>query len=353
MLADALRTSRYARERQGLDQDRLSVLRALLPLTIEVDFDRSLTTTISSISGGAEKLADALDAAITGLLAAGPTEQFDRLFQATMLCKELARSSPERAQALALEVAALAPGRRAQRELDDLLKNAANSSLQSKAGPSRTTMMIDLRVQRQFEDGSQWVSRHHIHPHDGMLHALRTEPENRADYAEAVRQRLGSTDIRQRTGAIAVLGEVLHDIGGDRALEALQSEVLEPGQRPAWRLEAADLELVAARALAVGASPVDTRTIAWLKQLAIQRPYRVFLLAPLARLDPDWIVANAALVEHDNLAVLIALPVTHRADLIEALRPWPPEKPSLLTRAFWKKVPPAEASRLRSLLWKA
>ena len=79
----------------------------------------------------------------------------------------------------------------------------------------------------------------------------------------------------------------------------------------------------------------------------------MFLLAPLARLDPDWIVSNAALVEHDNLAVRTALPVTHRVDLIEALRPWPPEKQSILARAVWKEGPAAEASRLRSLLWKS
>ena len=51
MLADALRTSRYAVERPGLDEERISALRALLRLAVEKDFDRSLATAISSISG--------------------------------------------------------------------------------------------------------------------------------------------------------------------------------------------------------------------------------------------------------------------------------------------------------------
>ena len=353
MLADALRTSRYASERPGLDSDRISALRALLRLTRDEDFDRSLTTTISSISGAATQLADELDAAITALLAAGPSRDFDRLFQASMLCKELARSRLERAQSLAQQIAAQSPSLRAQRELDDLLKgmSQAPSTPDPRAAASRATAMLDGRVQRQLQDGSEWHSPRHIHPHDGLLHALRTDPASRPAYVEALRQRLGSTDRQQRTGAIALLREILPDIGADRALAALHSAPLEPGQRPAWRIEVADLEQAAARALAAGATAADTHTIDWLKRLALQRPYRVFLLAPLARLDPDWLLANAALVEHRNLAALTALPAGRRAELIEALAPWPPEQPSLLTRAFWKKVPPAEAARLRALMW--
>ncbi len=211
--------------------------------------------------------------------------------------------------------------------------------------------LIDSRVQRQFQDGSEWCSRHFIDPDDGLEYALRTEPANRAAYVEALRKRLGSTDLRQRTGAIALLRKILPDIGADRALEALHSAPLEPGQRPAWRIEAADLEEVAARALAAGATAADIHTIAWIKQLAIERSYRVFMLVPLARLDPDWVMANTALVDHQHLAVLTTLPPERRAQFIDALAPWPPEKPTQLTKAFWKRLPPAEAARLRSLIW--
>lgn len=351
MFAEALRTSRYASERPGLGAERISALRALLQLSISEDFDRSLTTAISSITGAPAALADDLDAAITALLAAGPSENFDRSFQAAMLCKELARTRLGRAQALAQQLAARSPGHRVQRELDDLLKGMAKPAPKPEASASRSVAMLDARVQRQLQDGSVWSSPQDIHPHDGLLHALRTDRANRAGYVEALRQRLGSTDIRQRTGSLALLSEILPDIGADRALAALYSAPLEPGQKPAWRIEAEDLELVAARSLATGATAADTHTLAWLKRLAVERSYRVFLLAPLARLDPDWVLSHPELVEHRNLAVLTALPASRRAELIASLAPWPPEKPSLLTRAFWKKVPAAEASRLRALMW--
>lgn len=121
LIADALRTSQYASARPGLDTDRLSALRSLLRLTVSEDFDRSLATTIASIPGAAEHLADALDEAIEGLMSAAPSEPFDRIFQAALLSKELARARPERAHALAQQIAAQAPSPRAQRELSDLL----------------------------------------------------------------------------------------------------------------------------------------------------------------------------------------------------------------------------------------
>lgn len=121
MIADALQTSQYANERPGLDTDRLSALRALLHLSVSEDFDRSLATAIASIPGAAEHLADELDAAIERLISLAQPEHFDRIFQAALLSKELARTRPERAQVLAQQLAAQAPSPRAQRELNDLL----------------------------------------------------------------------------------------------------------------------------------------------------------------------------------------------------------------------------------------
>jgi hypothetical protein len=210
---------------------------------------------------------------------------------------------------------------------------------------------IESKVQRQLQNGSVWYARDFIHPDDGLRLALRTETASRGAYVEALRQRLGSTDLRQRTGAIALLREILPDIGADRALAALQLAPLNPGQQPAWRIEVADLEQAAARALAANATAADIETIDWIKQLAVERDYRVFLLVPLARLDPNWILENAALVSHSSPAILVALPVDRREELIDALAPWPPEEPSPLTRAFWKRLPPAESARLRDRMW--
>ena len=120
LIADALRTSKYATARPGLDADRLCALRILLHRSIHEDFDRSLATAIASIPGAAEHLADALDAAIEGLRSSGLAGH-DRIFQAALLAKELARTRPERAQVLAQQLSAQAPSPRAQRELRDLL----------------------------------------------------------------------------------------------------------------------------------------------------------------------------------------------------------------------------------------
>ncbi|MFT5680686.1 MAG: hypothetical protein ACI8RZ_001592 [Myxococcota bacterium] len=211
--------------------------------------------------------------------------------------------------------------------------------------------MLNSRIQKQLSDGSVWTGPNLTHPHDGLLQAVRSAGSQRPAFVEAIRQRLGSTDRRQRTGAVALLREILPDIGADRALAALHSVPLDPGVTPAWRIDHADLEQSAAVALAGHLTAEDTNTLAWLKQLVTGRPYRVFLLGAIARVDPDWLLANAALVSHRNLAVLAALPEPKRAALIAALAPWPPESPSVLTRAFWKRIPPAEATRLRSLMW--
>ncbi len=210
---------------------------------------------------------------------------------------------------------------------------------------------IESKVHQQLQNGSVWYSRDCVHPDDGLRNALRTETADRACYVEALRQRLGSTDLRQRTGAIALLDEILPDIGADRALAALRAVPLEPSQQPTWPIGGADLEQAAASALAANATAADTDTIDWVKQLAVERDYRVFLLAHLARLDSDWIFENIKLVSHGNLSILTALPVDRREAFIDALAPWPLEEPSQLSRAFWKRLPPAEAARLRSRMW--
>jgi len=210
--------------------------------------------------------------------------------------------------------------------------------------------MIDERVQRQFQDGSEWCHpRYDVDPHDGLSRALRFDVQDRPAIVEALFRRLGSADLRQRTGAISLLREILPDIGADRALAALQSQPLEAGQRPAWRIGGGDLEEAAARALAKAATQDDKNTVAWLKHLAVHRSYRVCVLVDLARLDADFILKNIELVTHQMLAVITALPVDRRAEYIDALAPWPAEQPS--TKAFWKGVAPAEKARLRGLIW--
>lgn len=78
-------------------------------------------TTIASISDAAELLADDLCSSIERLISSEGSEQFDRLFQAALLSKELARARPDRAKVFAQTIAAKSPSQRTQRELNDLL----------------------------------------------------------------------------------------------------------------------------------------------------------------------------------------------------------------------------------------
>ena len=121
MLADAIRTSRYAVERPGLESARISALRSLLSLTLTEDFDRSLATTISSIADASSRLATELETAILSLIEAGPSVEFDRPFQAALLNKELARTRPEQSRLFAQRLIDTSPSQRARRELLDTL----------------------------------------------------------------------------------------------------------------------------------------------------------------------------------------------------------------------------------------
>ena len=204
------------------------------------------------------------------------------------------------------------------------------------------------QMERHLEGQLVWLERDHIHRHDGLSQAIRHRTGNeRAVYAEALCLLLSSPDIRHRTGAIAVLEDVMPPLQSDRALACLQPI---PSQLPAWDIGHPSLEQAAAIALATKATPEDVRTIAWLKNLVL-RPYANFLWQHLARLDPAWLIQHAHQIEHKMLGVIAALPLAHRTAYIAAKAPWPPEAPTVLTRAFWQTLPEHEAQRLRSLMY--
>ena len=217
-------------------------------------------------------------------------------------------------------------------------------------------VMNDLHALRQqieglLEGDLVWLARDYVHRHDGLSQAIRgSTPAERETYAEALCPLLGSTDIRHRTGAIAVLTDVMPPLRSDRALACLGQI---PTQPPAWPIGYPSLEQAAAIALATKATPNDENTLAWLKSLVLQRQYADFLWVHLARLDPAWLMQQAHHIGHKALGVIAALLPTHRAAYIAAKAPWPPEAPTVLTRAFWQKVPKAEAQQLRSLMYPA
>lgn len=205
------------------------------------------------------------------------------------------------------------------------------------------------QIERHLEGHLVWQERRHIHRHDGLSQAIRGSPwDERAVYAEALCQLLGSPDIRHRTGAIAVLTDVMPPLRSDRALASLGQIPTAP---PAWHIGYPSLEQAAAIALATKVTPDDENTLAWLKSLVVQRPYANFLWAHLARLDPAWLIQQAHHIEHKMLGVIAALPPADRATYIAAKAPWPSEVPTVLTRAFWRTLPTGEVQRLRSLMY--
>ena len=207
------------------------------------------------------------------------------------------------------------------------------------------------QIERHLEGHLVWQGRDHTHRHDGLSQAIRRRtPAERAVYAEALCQLLGSTDIRHRTGAIAVLADVMPPLCSDQVLSCLQPM---PAQPPAWHIGYPSLEQAAAIALAAKATPDDDKTIEWLKSLVLRQHYADFLWVHLARLDPAWLLQQAHRIGHEMLGVIAALPQSQRAAYIEAKAPWPPEVPTVLTRAFWQILPEGEAQRLRALMYPA
>jgi hypothetical protein len=214
---------------------------------------------------------------------------------------------------------------------------------------------VERLVRQQFVDGSAWTGRDAQEPHDGLVHALRGGEVDRGQVAAVALSLLGSPDLRARTGAVAILRELGPALDASKAAKIVADNAPRfRGTTPAWRIEHADLEQSAAVAIAAAAKPSDTVALAWLRDLAASRKWGFHLLDSLARLDPDWLIAHArGLVPHDHLGVLVPLSPSQQERLIDALSPYPPEKPTFFTKAFWSRLPPADAARLRRRMWPA
>jgi hypothetical protein len=212
---------------------------------------------------------------------------------------------------------------------------------------------IPRLVEKQLTDGSVWTHRDFMHHHDGLLAAIRSSGSERPLYAASVLAALLSPDLRVRTGAVGVLDEIVGDVGADRVATILRdNEALFRGVKPAWRISAEDLEQAATMAVASGVQAGDTTAIAWLRKVARDRKWGAYAFNALARVDGDWLVANArGLVPHTHLGVLSNLRPDLRFRYIDAQAPWPAEKPDFFTKAFWSGLSTEEAARLRGRMW--
>lgn len=215
------------------------------------------------------------------------------------------------------------------------------------------TDKIFAQIRSQLEGGGVWGGRDSVTPDDGLKLGLQAAGGERPLYVAAVVAMLISEDVRHRTGAVAVLPEIRAEVGAERLAKIIRdNEALYRGVTPAWRVSFDDLEHTAAVAIAPSVTPKDAEAVAWLRQLAQSRPWGNFLLNDLARADGDWLVKNArGLVPHGHIGVLLKLTPAQRDDLIDALAPWPAEKPTVLTTSVWRQLPADEASRLRQKMW--
>ena len=92
-------------------------------------------------------------------------------------------------------------------------------------------------VRRQFEDGSVWYGKDLVDPHDGLILAFNQLDTDCPALAAAIFACLSSPDVRQRTGAVALLGEIVPYVGADVvAARVAANEPLFREVAPAWRI---------------------------------------------------------------------------------------------------------------------
>lgn len=212
-------------------------------------------------------------------------------------------------------------------------------------------LIDDLR--RQFDDGSVWYDRDTMHPHDDVVRKLRTESGFKDALLRELPTLLESDRPRHLTGVVALLFEVARDVGAETLTRWAQGAAAKVRcVKPSWPCGVESLDEGFVDAVAMAVKPTDVRAIAWLKDLAPSREYRLKVLPALARVAPDFVVEHARdLVSHDHLAVLEALPHEKRLQVIEQLAPWPPARITPLTRAFWKRIPVEEGRAMRRHMW--
>jgi len=208
-------------------------------------------------------------------------------------------------------------------------------------------------IRQQLTHGSVWVDKDAVHPQDGLSQALRASGAERPEFVAALFAMLSDDSLPVRTGVVAVLREIVSDIGAGNVARVLNAQrTLFEGVAPAWRIQHLDLEQVAAIAVASGLKAGDHYGIQYLREISRERDWGFFVLDALARVDGQWLVDHAkGLVSHDHLGVLEALSPDLQLRLIDILSPYPPELSDFYTQAFWKRLPPDLAQQLRARMW--
>lgn len=206
-------------------------------------------------------------------------------------------------------------------------------------------------VRRQLEHGIVWTDPEDNDAVEGLTRAMRVSGALRPAFGQALADLLADENVTVRTGAVSALQDFEHLVGAGRLAELLREKPdLYSNVKPqGYRLGFGELETAMYTLLGNATTKNDTAAIEQLREGA--RRGQSVVLPALARLDPDWLVANARDVVPRKAigGVLIKLPSQgHREKVLKALAPWP-DPDDVLAKPFWKMVP-GNVNALRRIL---
>ena len=209
-------------------------------------------------------------------------------------------------------------------------------------------------IRKQLLDGSPWGEKNDLWPYEGLeRQLLSANPEERSALVQACQALITDADAQVRTGIVAILSEIAPDVGAEwlysQLLNHPQLFVQVAPEKAKLPHPSLDKEILLAMAQVVKAN--DQRIIAYLREAARIPDWGTWLLPTLAKVDSDWLVANAAeLVPHQVVSVLLPLSPAQRKKLVLALAPWPQETLEHISTQFWRQFEPAEAQALQALM---
>jgi hypothetical protein len=199
-------------------------------------------------------------------------------------------------------------------------------------------------VEQQLKGRGEWSDRDDHAPVDGMTRAVRAAGSLAPVFAHALVGLLEHDDPAVRAGAAFSLVEASDHVDADRIVEILDARPERfRGVRPPVGYPAADVDLEACLLLVIAkaARLSDDRARRYLMRCA--RAGAVSAVLALARLDPEWVVANAEAVVPRRAIGGVLRAVAgrdHRRAIVNALTPWPPDVGSaLLASTSWALLP--------------
>jgi hypothetical protein len=216
---------------------------------------------------------------------------------------------------------------------------------------------VSSLVRKQLEIGNVWADKYDQDNLDGLTRAIRDSGELQPVFARAIVGLLSDKRLAMRTGAVAMLPEVLGEIDAAALIDLLQTRPeLYYRKKPSRKYPMFYDDLAEAILVSIGRAtePGDARSIEFLREAAKgERAWVV--VSSLASIDADWLCANATLVPRNTLgSVLLSLPTPeHREQLVRALAPWPEsEREQVVAKRYWDtlKFDQAEIDKLKSII---